>query len=749
MALTPEQLAQLQAKYDANMAEMEKLSKEIPGVLANNPEPTSLFNDLDRAKMSFGDDEHIQALLEANGYKNVGKNKSGDLVAQLPDGTWVKDNDAFLASKFPFIDHPVNWAEARLGHALPLIGAGALAGGGLVGSGGTALPASVALAGVGGLIGESARRMIGAGLGVQTPPTPAKAAGPLGVGAEMAAAELGPQLLMRSPVGPPLRKSAQWLLDKAKGAIAAISSKGAGVPIEAAERAIERPNEVLAANLPGRSLRVGQLGQTELETRNAIKQRAVALAREKFEAGPGQEVVPTNDLISMNQDYLQKKAPNSAGEGPLTGTEWRRLRRLEEQSFTTPKMAPEPIPGAYSSRPVFSREPRVIQPEVQAGVYEPSFVKDGPQEDFMTPVAPQIKKAGPAQTVSVNVEPRIVAKGNQVDVSQPITPKLTYGKPEVQKVPTSQGYQPLDVPVSTVDLSMEPVGSMTKMQPVETVFKRTGNVQQTPIKTEITQNGPTAKVQPMRPSVTHVEDQVVQPEVQLSDLTGYESKMPEKSLNDLYKTADSYDAKIKAYFDRAKAAGRSDAELNQLQALRGKIKDMIHAKDEGLAATDADFHQFKSDAKEYLSPLEKGKSAQSFVDNIYGANKDAHQEALARHLPRTAEYVKDMGAFDAFNADPILANNKISARGALRLAGLAGAGAGSATGHPGLAALAASLSAITSPRFHRFALTRGSQMAAPFAQSFVQNPLQAPAYGLMQEGLSRTPWSILKQRGDQ
>jgi hypothetical protein len=664
MPLSPEDRKLLQDEYESLKKQLADMEKAEPGASVESARPTDMLDGVGaRMKASFADDAGLNQMLESRGFTDIGRDKEGRVIAKNIKGEWVTDADKFFNDepglKGYLPGHPVNWAASRVGHALPtagfMIGGGA---GAVEGAGIASFPAATAGAAAGASVGELARKGVGSLLGVQKGQGAASHILDVGqAGIEGGAAELGGRTLGKVGWnGYNVDAGTKYLLKQLKEklvnpASAALVKGLTGVPMAASLRLLERRPQVLKADDPGAVRNLGVQAAEELDALNRDKNTAISQARDKFALEFGDAPVDTTPIIAENQRFATRKAPNDADIGPVTAPELRTLNRLERRAFTTPKMGEAPVPGAYSSRPVFNPEPRTMQPEVKAQVFEPTFEKDGSLVDISTPVAPKIVKNGPVEPVATLVEPRIVADGNQVPVSQPVTPKLTYGKPQNQKVVPSQGYSPIDVPVSTVDLGLEPVGAMTKMQPVRTEFQKTGVVRQQPVRTEIAQTGPVSRMQPMKPGLRDAGEQVVQPEVQVSDLMGFENRMPEQTAGSLQKTADYLDRKIKAYFDRNRSSGRGDAYLSHLEQLRGKIKDLLHRIDpQGLGAADAGHSTYKQEVK-LLSPLERDGSVESFVDGLFGKNKTATREAVGKLLPKSAEGINDL-ALSARSMNP-------------------------------------------------------------------------------------------------
>jgi hypothetical protein len=147
------------------------------GRTAQDPAPADLFDNMERVEAGFGNPKGVAPMLAKKGYKNP-QLLDGEYEAQGPDGKWYRDTSNFfrrgsaLSPKSYLPEHPVNWAEAKLGKLFPVAGqtAGQI-GGDLLGlQAGPAAVAAVPAAGAaggaaGGYLGEGIRQTIGDELG--------------------------------------------------------------------------------------------------------------------------------------------------------------------------------------------------------------------------------------------------------------------------------------------------------------------------------------------------------------------------------------------------------------------------------------------------------------------------------------------------------------------------------------------------------------------------------------------------------
>ena len=258
------------------------------GSTPDAPISKDLFGDYGRTAGSFGDDGGKAKMLAGQGYVSAKRNGAGDQVFQHADGKWYKDADNFfsgakgLEGYVP--EHPLNWAESKLGKALPMLGmmaggaAGAAVGAPEAGVG--AIPGAMAGAAGGSIAGEGMRQATGKYLGTYDGDASDSArdmateglVGGLTEGAGRAVA----------PVVEPYVKAG---LDSAgkliKSGVSNASSLMTGVPKEAIERLIERPSQVLGADAEGKALSVAQSARQELQDRNAASLRRVSLAKPK------------------------------------------------------------------------------------------------------------------------------------------------------------------------------------------------------------------------------------------------------------------------------------------------------------------------------------------------------------------------------------------------------------------------------------------------------------------------------------
>lgn len=324
---------------------------QAPGGI-DNPHEKSLLPDMERAAGSFGDEAGRIEQLKKNGFSDVRKNKQGDLVAKGYDGKYYRD-----ATKFT--EHPVNWAESKLGHALPTSGMvlGAVGGEGV---------ASVPLAAAGAGLGETLRVAAGKHMGTYKGGLPEAAMDVAGETLGGAAAEVGGKAIGKLPL--PLAGGVT--IDQAtKDALAALVSGGSkvatrisqtltGVDKDAYMRQLMRPNEVKNALQPGNALAVATGAAGEREARDSAESSLISQARQDFREQFGRDPMNTQEFIDAVSKARQRNAPNEFGESAMTPSELSELERLNAQSFVTPR---ETKPAVTASRVSFEKKPSVLK----------------------------------------------------------------------------------------------------------------------------------------------------------------------------------------------------------------------------------------------------------------------------------------------------------------------------------------------------------------------------------------------------
>lgn len=338
------------------------------------PATADLFgNDWQRIKSSFGDTKGVQNLVQGNGYKNVQRNKSGEMVGQYAgDNKWYKDTQGMA--------HPLNWLEGHTGGALPTAGmaGGAVVGGGLAAgltapTGPGALAAGyaggVAGAGAGGGLGEAARVGVGKVLGVNDGEVLPQVKDEAINSAEMEA--------IGKPVGeavaaiPGVKPAANWVADRTvRPALARLSQLASlgGTNYDAAMRLLQRPAQVLGSTADGQVAQTAKEGAAELAAATKESRKGYSASQNKFfqQAPP---VISTDNAVGAVDQTLGNIGykPNSSGYGAFDGDQVTGLQKMK-RSFQTeaPKtygMAPDGAPTPPGAPPM----PGVSRPDIEVG----------------------------------------------------------------------------------------------------------------------------------------------------------------------------------------------------------------------------------------------------------------------------------------------------------------------------------------------------------------------------------------------
>lgn len=375
-----------------------------PEATGEIPQKDLYESDLNRTASSFADQAGIKKLLAQRGYTDVAYDPDGNLIAKGPDGRWFRDKDNFFG-------HPVNWSEARLGHALPELGmAGALLTTPLdaAPTGGLSLLALAAKAAAGRMAGESLRRATGRSMGVYD--SDIADASLAAEGLEGATGGLtAPLGALKLPIGKGVRASINEMTDtalqnawkKAGQYAARTQAVLAGVPRESVEviyknpRAAERamapdfvPNTMLPAT------------RKELATNSRAKKNALRAARKEFITKHGDEILPTGAEQTRVMDFLDDHSPNAQGLSGISEKERAEIRALRNGAFIQPATAQ--TPPSMRVTHVVPGEPKVVAPPVVASeieLYQPHWdqLTPRPREQFR-PTGKQIEVV-PAKTV--------------------------------------------------------------------------------------------------------------------------------------------------------------------------------------------------------------------------------------------------------------------------------------------------------------------------------------------------------------
>lgn len=364
--LTPEQIDALYEQHIASKPASAHSPEEInalydqhigawkPLSTPDSPVEKDIFNSTEnRAAASFGNQQGVLALLRQQGYKDAKTNSAGDLVFQDASGNWVKDENNFFPKGYGLTDlftaHPINWAAANLGKALPVMGAaaggagaGTAAGVGTVGM--AAAPAIMAGGAAGGAAGEGLRQAVGRYMGVYQGGAGESAKDLAEQGVSGAAQELGGQVL-----GPPLKVATEETGRLMKEGVSRVSSLLTSVPKEAIQQLIERPEAVLSASQPGIANSIAKAGQAELAQRAEAESTAIMAARRKSVALHGPKPIDTSSLLTPIEEFAAEKAPTAEGIGPLSPKELEDINNLHVRAVTSENFDPN-TPQFYEKK---------------------------------------------------------------------------------------------------------------------------------------------------------------------------------------------------------------------------------------------------------------------------------------------------------------------------------------------------------------------------------------------------------------
>lgn len=188
-----------------------------------------------------------------------------------------------------------------------------------------------------------------------------------------------------------------------------------------------------------------------------------------------------------------------------------------------------------------------------------------------------------------------------------------------------------------------------------------------------------------------------------------------------------------------KPAGQaSNTMLSQRKAMAKGIKDSLHTLDpEGLALADATFSA-KKDMAKTLSPIQ-GETQEGVVNNLWGKNATARQEAAEALTPKTySGPLLDLRARQAFEREGMLGADNWQKGARLGVGGLLGSALATHYGYSALtpegeAAMAAVIAAM-SPKVNYLMLQgagRATQKALP---------------GLLYGETPSNPWSLMPQK---
>lgn len=365
---------------------MENFGPLAPGGTPERAIPQDILTTKERIATSFGNEAGIKGLLESKGYKNIARTKSGELLAQDPEGKWVYEPTNFFPSDItrPIESaHPLKYLEASTGAAVPLAGMA-------VGALGAGIPG----AGVGAFTGQGLRQRIGRQLGTYQGGPESEFREALPALGEGVVAETGGKALQYLPLkkylpkyfadktlGEALQTGTNYWLDKFKSAIARSSSLGTlgKVPVSSTARMIERPKQVMAATEHARVgepsdvvQKIADEAEAELLARGGTLGQNVGAANAKFMEKFGKQSADTRPVIRQSEEFLNKIPLNEFGTGKMDPTEINAFKDFVNREFTTEKITTQPIGGELFSKPI--KAPEITVPYTQVAI-APDFAK--------------------------------------------------------------------------------------------------------------------------------------------------------------------------------------------------------------------------------------------------------------------------------------------------------------------------------------------------------------------------------------
>lgn len=342
--------------------ELKKLGvgKYRPGADSDNPATTDVFgSDMNRTASSFGNDSGIAKLLSSKGYVNAQRNKAGDLVFQTKSGDWHKDANNFT-------EHPINWAESKIGGSLPVLGMGA---GGVAGAGAAGPGGAMIGGGVGAAAGEGLRQAAGRSMGVYDGGAGESADDISKEGMAGILSEAGGQVVNKF-AGPYVSAGLDSLGQGIKAGVSRGSSLLTGVPKEAIERLIERPSQVLGASAPRFGFDTAQKADAEAAARDQLEKSKIRDARDLFRSNFGDTETDTSPLLQDSKTFRDRNSPNSDGVGALSSGELKTVSDFERKNLMTRTRSDAPDPNARFSEPVLSQNQIPLNDPVKASAID-------------------------------------------------------------------------------------------------------------------------------------------------------------------------------------------------------------------------------------------------------------------------------------------------------------------------------------------------------------------------------------------
>jgi hypothetical protein len=189
----------------------------------------------------------------------------------------------------------------------------------------------------------------------------------------------------------------------------------------------------------------------------------------------------------------------------------------------------------------------------------------------------------------------------------------------------------------------------------------------------------------------------------------------EMKFRELQKLAD--EIKTKSDLDAQGIAPGSKKTRGQgfHDSLYGQIKSAMHEVSPELAAADARYTEYATDA-DRLGKLEDPNQMEGFINNYYGKNKTIMRQSAQKVIPGSVEDISDIGARRAFSAQGPAG----SEMGRRSIGGVAaGLGVAGTTHSPTLGVLTA---LSTSPQAHMQVIGRASQMMDALKKAVRANP---------------------------
>lgn len=351
---------ELEARIAAKQHPLQAITdQELEARIAARMPREDLFGDQGRMAQSFGNAAGAKAALAAKGYVDARLNADGEYEAQKKDGTWVRDTSNFFRPgewtdpKAYIPQHPVNWAESKLGQALPEAGktagnvAGAMMGAGAGPAAPVAAPvAAAALGGAGGAGGETIRQGIGRGLGTfqgedagETSRQATEGAASGLIGEFPLPSGMTPNKLVEKGIGATLTGGRKLL--------AGATSAGSGLKFKTVDTLLQNPWGVHQMGKEGADTELAKAGQKEVQATINDSGARVGYAKEALNQGQGADPIDPQVMAGLVRKHDGQMLPYTQGRrdfDKLTPEELQTLMSYGDRLRTKlpPRLADQP-----------------------------------------------------------------------------------------------------------------------------------------------------------------------------------------------------------------------------------------------------------------------------------------------------------------------------------------------------------------------------------------------------------------------